>query len=555
MFKFLFKVFVLPILILAALVGTFLFFLYKNVSIPTNDFAGTQTVDFTSMVTERVDIFLADNSNEASVDFNFTQQQANQLILEQLRTQNPSYQDANAPDDQKNYVLKQDYFGYQGSWVRLKNGSIEIESGAHVFVGGFTFKTALLLTFELEANTDEVVLRLTKLNIGKIPLAWASSVANWGLGLAGIDIEQQLEDQLGGFATFDLSKRELKLDVDALVEDQFSDNPQQAALIGTLLHFIESNELLNIGFGNQTFGANLNLGKSRDNTVPFVLDEADKIEDEAHFQAILAAKTSGMIFSVLDTNSEYAYIDLDVFTLNRMFEYLLRDAQVGNGVLQEVELFDEYTLSAFVPFVTVVGNNFYINIPLSIIKNSDSALAYHTIIKLHANPVMEGSDLRLELEHLSMGEVTLEGEHIGSILGLLGETDFVQDGALVIKDFDQQMTQAGLQIRSVEAGVFGLRLFVELNDSLPFSQIADAIQNALSDIADNPDYPQELNDAINNLLDALADDDADTNAAVEALLEEMQNLDDDTQTELFANLETALADEDVSLEDIFDLNP
>jgi hypothetical protein len=554
--KFLFKLIVLPILSIVAIPLILLALMYKSVEIPIEDFEGTTGMPLSQMIEDEMDAFLVNPTSTSSLNLSIAQKDANSMLKAQFLGINSEYLDEDADDEQRYYVIKEEYYGYQGSWVTFKDNTVEIESGAHVFAGGFTYKTRLLISFNLTVDTDEIVLKLDKLTIGNMPLAWTFSTASWiAEKVTGQDIKGLIDDQLGGLATFDAVKREVRIDVDSALEQMMSEDPQSLALIKSLLAFVEENDLLEIGFSDGEFGADLNLGKTVDNSTIFELQTADKIINDAHLQSILASKASAMIFSTLGSENPTPYIDLDQFTLNRVFEYFMRDGQTSPGVLQESPILEKYTMKAYVPYVTIAGG-FVVNVPITIEDTANPGNKYQTIIKIDATPEISGNDLRIVLNTLTAGEVTLGNEHIGNILTVLGDDNgFIVDGAFVIENFDEQMNAAGMGIESVAVTSNALRLYVSLNDSIPILEIQQAVQDVLYAIADNPNYPQELNDAINDVLDSLLDPEVDTEEAVANLIAEMDNLTDEEQEELYNDLIAAFADTDLDYEDLFNIIP
>ena len=552
--KFLFKLIVLPILSIVAIPLIILALLYKPVTIPTEDFSDVQAVSLTEMIQEDVDSFLLANDSTSTIGLSVAQADANALILNQMRSMNANYQVDGADADEKDYVIKEEYFGYQGSWVRFEDDTIEIESGAHVFVSSFTYKTRLLIAFKITADTDEVVLKLDKLTIGNLPLAWTFSVASWITEqVAGQSIKELIDGQLGGLATFDATNREIRMSVDSVIEQMVEDD-QQRALIQSLLAFIEENELLDIGFEEGNFDVDLALGKTKDDTVPYELAEADKILNDPHLQSILASKASAMIFSTLGGENPTPFIELDGFTLNRMFEYFMRANQVTPGVLIQTAMFEKYTLTAFVPYITMNGD-FVVNIPMTITDTTDPLKKFQTIIKIDATPEVSGSDLRIVLNELTAGEVNLSNEHIANVLTMLGDNEIIVDGAFVIKDFDQQMDAAGMGIESVALVNDNLRMYVTLSDAIPLQDIQNAVEDVLNQVANDPSYPPELNDAINDLLTEVADPSGDPEAAVEQLMDVFEGLSDEDQQALFDDMVAAFESTDINYEDLFGLIP
>jgi hypothetical protein len=556
--KFLFKLIVLPILTIVAIPAIFLALAYSDVTIPVEDFEGTTAISLSEMINEEFDSFLVSNTSTSKVGISVAQSDANALLKSQFLSINPQYLDENAPDDKKNYVVKEDFFGYQGSWIRFKEDVIEIESGAHVFVSDFTYKTSVLVTFKITVDTKEIVLKLDKLNIGNIPLAWTFSTANWVISQVlgeDNDIKTLIDEQLGGLAEFDLSKREIRVSMQSLVDNAFKDNPQDKALVNSLLAFVEENDLLDIGFKDESFGAFVALGKTKDDTDVslYAITGTNRI-NEAGLQDILTSRGSALIFSLLSSPTPTPFIELDQFTLNRMFEYFMRGQQVSEGVLIETELFEGIRMRALVPYITMDNNAFKVNIPLIILNAQDDS--FQTIIKINALPEIDGSDLKIVLNELSAGEVVLGAQHISNILLMLGDNDLIKDGAFVIENFDQQMSAAGLSLESVDVVNSKLRLYVSLGDNNTLiADIQNAVQEALNVIS-NLDYDNEdLNQAIDDLVGSLLDPEADPEAAVENLLAVMQDLTDAEQQQLYDDLLAAFEDTDFDFNSIFNLVP
>ena len=554
--KFLFKLIVLPILMILAIPLTMAILLYKSVDIPTEDFSSNgNTVLLADMIDEEVDAFLESNDEDSTIGLNISQKEANLLLKEMFITQNPDYQKDGATPDKKNYVLKEDMFGYQGSWVRFEEDIVEIESGAHIFVAGFTFKTRLLITFELEANTEEVVLTLDKLTIGKLPLAWAFGAADWAVSkITGDDLEATINAQLNGMATFDPTTREIRVDVQTLVDSQFKDDPDQAAMINSLMTFVDENELLSIGFEDGSFEGSLALGKTRDTSPTFELTPAQRITTEAQLQGVLESKLTDVLLTTLTTQTD-PYIEFNELTFNRVLDYMLKDQQQAPGILQQTVIFENYEMSAYVPYVTMTDNKFVVNIPLKIISIAEPTHKFETIIKIDSVPSISGNDLLITLNELTAGEVTLTNEHIGNILSLLGDSELIVDGNIVIKDFDEQMNQAGMSIKRVEMVDEKLRMYVELGGSIVLSDLQDTIGDVLDTLAGDLSLPPEVNDAINDILDNLNDPSGDPDQAVEDFMATFDDLDDQEQQDVFDALVDGLGDTGLTLDDLFGITP
>ena len=557
--KFLFKLIFIPIFTILIVPLIFLAFLYKSVEIPVDDFGTGDPINLSDMINEQFDAFLLDNSHDATFGLEIAQANANQILKSTFLEMNPDYLNEDAEADDKNYVMKETLegmpigFGYQGSWVRFKDSKVEIESGIHLFYSNFTFKTRLLITFDVEITTDEVVLTLEKLNMGNLPLAWIFGAADWAVEKAtGDSIKTMIDQQLDGLATFDPKTREIKVEIQTLLESQFADDPETLVLVNSLLAFVDENDLLNIGFEDGSFNAGLGLGKMwEDGFAPQSIPTNLKITTDEELQAILASKASSLLLSTLST-SDSLFIDIDPLTLNRIFDYFLKDMIITDtiNVIQQQAILEGYTMRIMMPYIGMANSQFMVNIPLTITKDgSELTHSFESIIKISATTEIVGDDLHINLTVISAGNgaepLTLEGEFLSSILALVGgdsEDSFIQGGAFVIEDFVTNLVSDGLSITGIQVVGSNLRMFIEFGDSELLGQIGAAVQGVL-DVLSNPDYPEELRTAIDNTLAALLDpelDPAEVEEALANLIDTISTLNPEDQELLYNDLLAAL---------------
>lgn len=555
--KFIFKVFILPILVILAIPVTILALMYKSVDIPIEEYSTTGPTNMTEMVTEELDTFLTNTDNDSEVNINLEQDEANTMIKNMVFMEmNPDYLDGSGGVNDE-YVEKTEYYGLQGAWVRFEDDVVEIEAGAHLFAAGITYKTRLLLSFKLEVSTEEVVLTLDKLTVGNLGLAWAFPVADWLVkNIAQQDISSLINDNLGGLGEFDVSSRSITMDIQSLVNEQI-ESEQESALVNSLLAFLEANEMLDVGFSEGEFGASLALGKAYDDTEPFVLTPGQLITNSTDLQTILESKASSLLVSLLTTNTN-PYISFDELTLNRMLEYMMHDsfAEPNYDYLFSTVLFEHYEMKAYIPYLTMVDEQLSVNIPLSLVDLDELTHEFKTIIKIDATPSINGADLVISLNELTAGEITIGQEHIANILTLLGDTDLIEDGNIVIKDFDQQLQQAGMSLEDVAVMDSRLRLYVGLDDDNPLGDIQNTVTDVLDDF-DTTGYG-DLGDDLDDLLADLDDPNTtpeDLEEAVTDVLESIEDLTDEEQEQFFEDLAQDLEDAGMSLEDILGIVP
>ena len=563
--KFLFKLIFIPLLTIIIIPAIFLAFMYKSVTIPEDDFNPSGSpVNISGMINEQFDAFLENPSHDSEFNVSLAQSDINNILLSQFREMNAQYLDDSATSDKRNYVMKEPSFGYQGSWIEFKDDTINIESGIHVFISSFTFKTRLLVSFKANIGTEEVVLKLNKLNVGNLPLAWLFGPVDWAVRQATNEsIEDIINDQLKGLATFNPKTREIRMSIDDLVQQAFNDDDDTKVLVNSLLTFVRENSLVDIGFNEGEFSAGLGLGKIwESNFNPYVVPANLRINSEPELQAVLANRASTLILSTL-SSSDNLFIDIDQVTLNRMFDYFLRDQRLPSGAIQEQEIMTGYMMKILMPYVTMVNSEFTVNIPLIIEKvGFEATHSFESIIRINANTSVVDGDLYINLLSIKAGNgdepLTLEGAFLSDVLALLGENDFIQDGAFVVKDFYSQLDSDTLSINDIAVVGSNLRMYIDIVDlGLPIQEIKDAIIGIL-DVLDNPEY-EDIQAAIDDVLTTLLDPEAspeDIEDALTNLLEGMEDLDPDQQAALYNDMLDALEDlDDFDYEDLFNLIP
>lgn len=588
--RFLFKIFVLPVLIIAFVPLTIALLIYKPVSIPVNEFGDATAIDVETLLMEELENLTLDASSESNIKLEINQKTLNGIILNLLRENNPNYLKENAPDDEKLFVMKEDMFAYQGSWVKFtKNNTIEIESGAHIFVGNFTFKTRLLITLKLEIIEDDIILTIKKLTVGNLPLAWIISSGGWiAEKVLGNSIEDMLADMLDGIGTFDPKTRQVKVNITSLLENMGDDDGGDDAVVQMLLQFVTENELVKIGFDENVFFVSAQVGKIYDGSQPFELKANEKIQSDEELETILLSKANSLVLSTL--SKETPYIKLDELTLNRVLEYFLRGEETE---LAQIELLEGFEAIIKAPYISF-GESAIINIPV-ILKKTELNDGFKTIIKIDAVPEIVGNDLHFNLKGLKAGELELSEENIDLILSLIEDNEIIKDGAIVLEDFDEMMQSSGINIKDVSIKNNHLYLYIQVNmfedrealeglaqaalsmpdipeelqdkiqtvldnideediDDLVNEMIGEMIETALETIVDNPDIPDDVQETITDILVNIDDPEA-LDDAISNAIDAISNMNDEEQEDFFSSFLGSLEDTGMSYDDLFDLLP
>ena len=88
---FLFKLFILPILLMVGIPLAAVGAMYKSVDIPVDEFtSGTGEINFEEII-EEIDTFLLSATPTSTFDLEINQQTVNQMLLDQFQGMNPNY--------------------------------------------------------------------------------------------------------------------------------------------------------------------------------------------------------------------------------------------------------------------------------------------------------------------------------------------------------------------------------------------------------------------------------------------------------------------------------
>ena len=173
------------------------FMLYKDATPPLDN--GTYT-SFDQMIDHSLDSFLS--STDKNLFVGAPTSEVNHVILSTLK-------DSQAPAGK---LISTEFYDLVGVWLETKDNEIHVKASAHVKAVGVTFKSQLHLGFKIEEIKDDeepqIKLQLTDLTIGKLPLAWASTLADSIIKrfFKDLDIESLVEDTVAG-STFDLKNK------------------------------------------------------------------------------------------------------------------------------------------------------------------------------------------------------------------------------------------------------------------------------------------------------------------------------------------------------------
>lgn len=514
-FKILFILLTIILLIPLIILGL----LWRPVN-PPSDY-NEQAISVQTVISESIDDFLENEEDREPLSLSINAQAINTEIRNQLLQQ----MEAN---EESQYLINQEPVFIQGVWVDMKKDTINITMGVHVDTSILIFKTRLLLSFEIVDTEGVIVLRLKKLTIGNLPLAWSSRFANSIYKrLAGEDLETMIQDQIGTLGEFSLKDRTLKIDLRNLAKEV----PEHEELIVIIVDLIYSEDLLSLGINKNNdefaFGLTVNLDKLEDKTLPLVIPEHLKINNELELELFLKTQIdldeSKLITTLLNNKPEFRLSSLDI---NRVLDYFVRTnmEETLNNNLAEFNIYQDYEFIVGNPYLEIENNLASVNVP--VILSSPTGGSFTTMVKLTASVSVENEDLILEIDSLRMGELTLDNEFINQIMAAFPvENEFITGTKFVLTDFSNYFDQFGLQFKNLTFD----------NSDLVLEYEVEGLSDALDSITNNPNISPVVLDKIEEVLEDIENEDK-----INELVDLIESLPEEERETLFNELQAAL---------------
>ena len=310
--RFIFKL----ISILFALVIGFMIFivfmLYKDSKAP--EVTGTYT-SYEEIIDNSFESFFTDDDKE--LFFGTKTEELNSIIVSSLKQ----------TDATSNNLVEQDMFTLKGVWLETKQNEIHIYASASVKLG-ITFNSQIHIGFALDEvkNIESPVIKLhvKNLDIGKLPLAWSSNLANMILTkfLPDFNLKQMVEEKIPG-STFDLKTRTLLVDIEDLINETFEKNYDTQNLVLLLFDVLyKQSDFISLKITDEILGVKADFKKLEDKTAVTSLLYVDQLKTEIEFESFMTYKASDLFLQLLTTNKTIKFNEKE---LNKVLYYLIKE--------------------------------------------------------------------------------------------------------------------------------------------------------------------------------------------------------------------------------------
>ncbi len=550
----------------------------------------TEDADAEAMLLEELDGSFQDilDGEEGDFIFNLHEDVINTAIFQAIREHNPSYMPtSDCNDDACNYidVEYQQFEDFQvalravGAWVDFEDGEVTFNTFLEVSgddVG--TYKTIIKVKFLVEEYTDKYVIDFDGVKIGNLPIpaTFIASIMNEVVDPA----EYSDEVPIGTLNSETLTYTLLKSDIINSIQPEegaTEETIQSVKLMQELVKIVFDNGLVNLDFNTDefVFSARLSMFTTSDEvSAPEYLDELhyvledgtlggfnpDALQVETYFETmftefVVNSAITGENFKITeDVLNKLVYASAEGFEeLKGQQEYL--DA---NGETKFLEYGVEGMWFEIEP--DAIYANMLINIggiqSLTQFKANVVQIDPKTI-SLEFTEVNIGKDaLEVEGQFLLVDDVVVFNEALSSFINVDFAT-FTEDYKLVINADDLvalmetgNTTDGTIVIDQLFASDGALEIDIQPADtelSAALDAFRDEVVNVIESeefitnigtVLDSTDPEQaEVLDAVTSLQESLIADPENVDPAqIETLFNEIEDLDDATQTAFFETL-------------------
>ena len=542
MFKLIKRIIKLTILFIILAPFIMLAIMYKGYSAPVEDFEDYQGLSFTDIASYKLDQFLADDEAE-SFDFVLTSSEANAALKSIYASNNPDFgkTDETIDSSLRKYAIPfAENGGFKGVTVKFNETGLTVEAGIEAGFANIYYQTTLFLDLDIEivqVEIDNVMqtqykLVIKNIQFGNFPILWMYDVADWVVSQFTEDgINGLISDAVSGFGNYDLRTKSIWVNSNDLINLISSEGDPNRAMIEALLGFVDEEELLVSGFGENVGGIGIALGKMRSSKLQY--QKLNHITSQAELDNMFQNQLSSLLLSSLSGGAALNF-DMHEESFNQLIEFF-----VGDGMdMTQTFILDthEYTLETLPLYAKFIDNKVHFTIIMNLYKTSEPANIFKTDFTLVATPSIsdDKQDLVFTVDLIHIGDdTTVSNDKVRSILSLVGDNEMIQGDQIILKDFMTNFSNAATTVDSVTVVGMYIRFVVSPTaaNQQAFSDLQDAIDSALQTVLLNPDFAT-LQDVYNN-------DPEDT----QGLLDALNELTPAQQAAFYASLNSALATE------------
>ena len=514
--KLLIKYILIPIFITLLIPIIIVLFMYQPLDFYYKD-KDLNQVSFNEILEDGFDTF---TENEASsLSFSVHEDQVNYYVFSILSETNANFESENT------YFIEDELYGYAGSWFSFNEDRIEFVSKIDIFLTpSITFETSLRITFELLFDGDQIILGIENIYIGHLPILWMIDVADFGLSLFGIQIDDEISSILNQFGTYDHESKILKISVSELIQASMSETQTVHGIL-SLLKGIQNNNLLRL--------------ESKDEILSVVID-VYILEDTSEIQNLNEEDVLQTYEDVLQNwYTTVSYIELFQQTLNsadeNVLQYTVKMQQLELNQILNITLFEmfpntieigSYVIQLNQPYLKI-DDELWIEIPIQIVKDHASPV-FTTKIKVEVSILYEDDQGSLTLNQMDIGQAVFNQDLLTVLFQLFNVE--IEDHQLDITPL-LEMFQEEISIQAISIDKDKMNILIQPTASLSF--IIDQVEQSINELQFVETLPEVIQIQFNSISNAILTNNVDEmNQAFDDFMLIYDGLDDTIQSEI-----------------------
>lgn len=514
--KLLVKYILIPIFITLLIPIIILLFMYQPLDFYYQD-KELEQASLNEILEDGLNTFT--ESESSSLSFSLHEDEVNYYVLNVLSVVNESFDVSNT------YFIEEEFYGYAGSWFSFSEEGIELISKIDIFLTPtITFETSLRITFELLFDGDQIILGIDNIYIGNLPILWMIDVAEFGLSLFGIQLEDEISAILNQFGTYQHESKILKISVSELI-DASSSETQTVESILALLKGIQNNNLLRLESKDQMLSVVIDVYILEDTTEIQHLAEEDILQSyEEVLQNWYTSISFIELFQETLNSSDQALlqytVEMQELELNQMLSITLSEMfpntiEVGSYMIQMNE-----------PYLAI-DDALWIEIPLQI-YNDNASLIFTTKMKLEASLLYEDDQASLTFNQIHIGEAVFNQDLL-AVLFQLFEGQIENNHLDITPLLDMFNEEISIQDISIDQD----KIKILIQPSTSVGSIIDLVEQTMNELQLLETLPEVIQTQLEVIANAiLTNDIEDMNQAFEDFMLIYDGLDDTIQSEI-----------------------
>ena len=514
--KLLVKYILIPIFITLLIPIIILLFMYQPLDFYYQD-KELEQASLNEILEDGLNTFT--ESESSSLSFSLHEDEVNYYVLNVLSVVNESFDVSNT------YFIEEEFYGYAGSWFSFSEEGIELISKIDIFLTPtITFETSLRITFELLFDGDQIILGIDNIYIGNLPILWMIDVAEFGLSLFGIQLEDEISAILNQFGTYQHESKILKISVSELI-DASSSETQTVESILALLKGIQNNNLLRLESKDQMLSVVIDVYILEDTTEIQHLAEEDILQSyEEVLQNWYTSISFIELFQETLNSSDQALlqytVEMQELELNQMLSITLSEMfpntiEVGSYMIQMNE-----------PYLAI-DDALWIEIPLQI-YNDNASLIFTTKMKLEASLLYEDDQASLTFNQIHIGEAVFNQDLL-AVLFQLFEGQIENNHLDITPLLDMFNEEISIQDISIDQD----KIKILIQPSTSVGSIIDLVEQTMNELQLLETLPEVIQTQLEVISNAiLTNDIEDMNQAFEDFMLIYDGLDDTIQSEI-----------------------